>query len=79
MTDDDNIRLQQQLPNNLIDGKGWTSKWKRSTVATLDVRMEEISGGGTDVRPTQIVLVFDAGGNCVSDTALMNPSQLVGR
>jgi hypothetical protein len=33
--------------------------------------------------PTQdlssVVLVFDTGGNCVSDTALMNPSQLVGR
>jgi len=42
--------------------------------------MEEIGGGGTaDVRPTQIVLVFDASGNCVGDTALMNPLQLVGR
>jgi hypothetical protein len=30
--------------------------------------MEEIGGGGTDTRPTQIVLVFDAGGNCVGDT-----------
>jgi len=41
--------------------------------------MEEIGGGGTDVRPTQIVLVFDVGGNCVDNTALMNPSQLVWR
>ena len=46
--------------------------------ATLD-GMEEISGGGTDVRPTQIALVFAAGGNCAGDTALMNPSRLVGR
>jgi len=41
--------------------------------------MEEIGGGGTDIRPTQIVLVFNAGGNCVGNTALMNPLQLVGR
>jgi hypothetical protein len=47
--------------------------------ATLDVGMEEIGGGGTDVRPTQIVLVFDAGGTCTDNTALMNPSRLVGR
>jgi hypothetical protein len=54
-------------------------RWKRSAAATLDIGMEEIGGGGTDVRPTQIVLVFDAGGNCAGDTALMNPSWLVGR
>jgi len=47
--------------------------------ATLNVGMEEISGGGTDIRPMQIVLVFNAGGDCVCNTALMNPSQLVGR
>jgi hypothetical protein len=41
--------------------------------------MEEISGGGIDVRLMQIALVFNAGGNCVGDTALINPSQLVGR
>jgi hypothetical protein len=41
--------------------------------------MEEIGGGGTDVMPTQIALVFDAGGNCVGNTALINPSQWVGR
>ena len=46
---------------------------------TLDVRMDEIGGGGTDVRPTQIALVFNAGGNCVGNAALMNPSWLVGR
>ena len=46
--------------------------------ATLDVGMEEIGGGSTDVRPMQIVLVFDTSGNCIGDTALMNPSQLVG-
>ena len=34
----------------------------------LDVGMEEIGGGGTDTRPTQIALVFDAGSNCVGDT-----------
>ena len=57
----------------------------------MDFKMEEIGGGdnrrregrdrcgGTDVRPTQIALVFNAGGNCVGDTALINPSQLVGR
>jgi len=43
--------------------------------ATLDIVMEEIGGGGTDIRSTLIVLIFDAGGNCVGDTALMNPSQ----
>ena len=47
--------------------------------ATLDVEMEEIGGGGTDIRPMQIVLVFDAGGNCISDTALMMLLRLVGR
>ncbi len=47
-------------------------------VVTLDVGMEEIGGGGTDVRLTQIVLVFDAGGNCAGNTALINPSRLVG-
>jgi hypothetical protein len=57
----------------------------------MDFKMEEIGGGdnrrregrdrcgGTDVRPTQIALVFNAGGNCVGNTALINPSQLVGR
>ncbi len=53
--------------------------WKRSAAATLDVGMEEIGGGGTDIRPTQIVLVFEADGNYVGDTALMNPLRLVGR
>jgi hypothetical protein len=53
--------------------------WKRSASATLDVGMEEIGGGGTDVRPTQIVLVFEADGNYVGDTALMIPLRLVGR
>jgi hypothetical protein len=47
--------------------------------ATLGVGMEEIGGGGTDVRSTQIVLIFDAGGNCVGDTAFMNSLRLVGR
>jgi hypothetical protein len=41
--------------------------------------MEEIGGGSTDARPTQIVLIFNAGGNCIGDTALMNPSWLIGR
>jgi hypothetical protein len=54
-------------------------RWKRSAAVTLDIGMEEIGGGGTDVRPTQIALVLDAGGNCAGDTALMNPSRLVGR
>ena len=44
--------------------------------ATLDVGMEEIGGGGTEIRLMQIALVFDAGGNCIGDTALL---QLVGR
>jgi hypothetical protein len=48
-------------------------------VATLHVGMEEIGGGGTDVRLMQIALVFNAGGTCVGDTALMNLSWLVGR
>ena len=43
-------------------------------MTTLDVGMEEIGGGGTDVRPTQILLVFIDSGNCAVDTALMNPS-----
>ena len=30
--------------------------------------MEDIGGGGTNTRPTQIALVFDAGSNCVVDT-----------
>jgi hypothetical protein len=30
--------------------------------------MEEICGGGTNTRPTQIALGFDAGSNCVGDT-----------
>jgi hypothetical protein len=30
--------------------------------------MEEIGGSGTDTRPTQIALVFDAGSNCVGNT-----------
>jgi len=30
---------------------------------------------GMDFESTLIVLIFDAGGNCVGDTALMNPSQ----
>jgi hypothetical protein len=47
--------------------------------ATLDIGMEEIGGGGTDVRPTQIALVFNAGSNCVGDTALMNPPRFVRR
>jgi hypothetical protein len=35
---------------------------------TLDVGMEEISGSGTKTRPTQIALVFRAGGNCFGNT-----------
>jgi hypothetical protein len=34
----------------------------------MDVGMEEIGGGGTDTRPMQIALVFDAGSNCVGNT-----------
>jgi hypothetical protein len=30
--------------------------------------MEEISGGGTDARPTQIAFVFDAGSSCIGDS-----------
>jgi hypothetical protein len=30
--------------------------------------MEEIGGGGTDTRPTQIALVFNPGSNCVGNT-----------
>ncbi len=48
-------------------------------MVTLDVGMEEIGGGGTDVRPTQIALVFNASGNCIGDTGLMYPSRLIGR
>jgi len=48
-------------------------------MTTLDVGMEEIGGGGTDVRPTQILLVFDAGSNCIGNTSLMILSWLVGR
>jgi len=47
--------------------------------ASLNIGMEEIDRVSTDVRPTQIALVFDAGGNSFGDTALMNPSRLVGR
>ena len=53
--------------------KGWTSRWKRSAAATLDVGMGEIGGGGTDVRSTQIALVFDVGGNCVGDNCVDVP------
>ena len=35
---------------------------------TLDVGMEEIGGGGTNTRPTQIALVFGAGSNCIGNT-----------
>ena len=48
-------------------------------VAKVDIGMEEIGGSSTDVRSTQIALVLNAGGNCVGNTALMNPSWLVGR
>jgi len=41
---------------------------RRRRPATLDVGMEEIGGGGTNTRPTQITLVFDAGSNCVGNT-----------
>ena len=58
-----------------MDGKGWTLRWKRLAVVTLDIGMEEIGIGSTDIRPMLIVLIFDAGGNCVGDTALMNPLQ----
>ena len=30
--------------------------------------MEEIGGGGTNTRPTQIALVFGAGSNCIGNT-----------
>jgi hypothetical protein len=50
-----------------------------ATLDISDVGMEEIGGGGTDIRPTQIALVFDAGCNCVGDTALMMLLRLVGR
>ena len=48
-------------------------------MVTLHVGMEEIGGGGTNVRPTQVALDFDANGNCIGNTALVNPSRLVGR
>ncbi len=48
-------------------------------MASLNIGMEEIDRGGTDVRPTQIALVFDASCNCFGDTVLTNPSRLVGR
>ena len=35
--------------------------------------MGEIGGGGTDVRSTQIALVFDVGGNCVGDNCVDVP------
>ncbi len=55
--------------------------------ATLDIRMEEIGCGGTDVKPTQIALVFDAGGlrrrHCVDKPATVgwevNARQSTGR
>ncbi len=57
---------------------GRTLRWKRLAAATLDIGKEEIRGGGTDISPTQIAVVFDAGGNCVGDTALMTLLRLVG-
>ena len=48
-------------------------------MAALDVGMENIGGGGTDVRQTKVVLVFNAGGNCTGNIALINPSWFVGR
>ena len=53
-----------------MDGKGRASRWKRLAAATLGVSMEEIGGSGTDVDPMQIALIFNAGGNCIGDTAL---------
>ena len=35
-------------------------RWKRLASATFDIGMDEIDCGGTDVRPTQIALVFNA-------------------
>jgi len=65
---DDNVQnddptIEQMARDGLRDGRDW---WWRT--ATLDVGMEEIGGDGTDTRPTQIALVFDAGSNCVGDT-----------
>ena len=40
---------------------------QRRRPATLNVGMEEIVGGGTNTRRTQIALVFNAGGNCIGD------------
>jgi hypothetical protein len=55
--------IKQMARDGLRDGRDW-----RRRPATLDVGMEEISGGGTNTRPTQIALVFDTGSNCVGDT-----------
>ena len=52
------------------------------TAVTLDVGRRDGRDrwrGGTDVRPMKIVLVFNAGGNCIGVTALMSPPQFVGR
>ena len=59
----DDPSIKQMARDGLRDGRD-----RRRRPATLNVGMEEIGGGGTDTRPTQIALVFDAGSNCVGNT-----------
>ena len=59
----DDPTIKQMARNGLRDGGD-----RRRQPATLDVGMEEIGGGGTDTRPMQIALVFNAGSNCIDDT-----------
>ncbi len=59
----DDPTIKQMARDGLRDGRDW-----RRRPATLDVGMEEIGGGGTVTRPTQIALVFDAGSNCIGNT-----------
>jgi hypothetical protein len=54
---------KQMARDGLRDGRD-----RRRRPATLNVEMEAIGGGGTDTRPTQIALVFDAGSNCIGNT-----------
>ncbi len=58
----DDPTIKQMARDGLRDGRD-----RRRQPATLEAGMEEIGGDGTDTRPTQIALVFDAGSNCVDD------------
>jgi hypothetical protein len=59
----DDPTVEQMARDGFRDGRD-----RRRRPATLNVGMEDICGGGTNTRPTQIALGFDAGSNCVGDT-----------